>query len=279
MPSHLPDGLAVQLDRPAEHEGSIETVNDADRYICNFWRALAHDPEQVAHYADYPVNECDLFSRHLWLVNEGQARMATHLEDDPDWYDAKIAGWWVWGISAWIGGGWCSGQGAHRQLPHLGNGGKGVHRTSTPDLYVYMDALAARLRRVRVCCGDWSRIVTKGALSASSTVGIFLDPPYSAEAGRNNNLYTTENPTVAHEVREWAIANGDNPRYRIVLCGYETEHGALMPASWRKLSYSANSSYQNSSGKGRNQENRHEERLWFSPHCLNPNPTLFEVEE
>jgi len=56
---------------------------------------------------------------------------------DPEFYDTKIAGWWVWGQCIWIGGGWCSvqlphlgdaGKGVHRKLPHLGDAGKGVHR-------------------------------------------------------------------------------------------------------------------------------------------------------
>lgn len=38
----------------------IETVNDKDCFICNFWRAVSNDPEGVAQYADYPVNEIDL---------------------------------------------------------------------------------------------------------------------------------------------------------------------------------------------------------------------------
>ena len=63
--------------------------------------------------------------------------LAPHLEGDPDWYDAKIAGWWVWGIACWIGSGWCSGKGpwqvveaedGSRQLVHLGNAGQGVNR-------------------------------------------------------------------------------------------------------------------------------------------------------
>ena len=31
---------------------------------------------------------------------------------DPDDFDAKIAGWWVWGQSSWIGHGWCDGKAA-----------------------------------------------------------------------------------------------------------------------------------------------------------------------
>ena len=54
------------------------------------------------------------------------------LEGDPDYYDAKIAGWWCWGLCCWIGSGWCSGTGAWQvvdgQLTHLGNAGRGVQR-------------------------------------------------------------------------------------------------------------------------------------------------------
>jgi len=321
--------LAVLLDRPAWHTNATETVNDADQYIANFWRALAHDPESVAHHADWPVNECDLFSRHLWLVNEGKRQMQAGMEADPDWYDAKIAGWWCWGVCAWIGSGWCSGTGPHtyesirslavddqngnagrgvnRQLPHLGNAGRGVNRQlphlgnagqgvnrklphlgdgninnatwrNQEALYAYMHALAARLRNVRVCCGDWSRIVTRGALNYGDTVGIFLDPPYSDRAERTSNLYTVDSLDVAHEVREWCIANGDNPRYRIVLAGYADEHRDEMPSTWRKVGYSANKAYGSSQSKnGLNDLNRHKEMLWFSPNCLNAQPTLFEV--
>ena len=97
--------LAVLLGRPARHLKRAETVNDLDNYICNFWRALAAAPDEVAHYADWPVSETDLTARHLWLINEGRASLAK-LEGNPDYYDAKIAGWWVWGINAWIGSGW-----------------------------------------------------------------------------------------------------------------------------------------------------------------------------
>src|SRR5690606_6707171 len=51
---------------------------------------------------------------------------------DPDYYDAQVAGWWVWGINCWIGSGWCSGKGpwtaVDGQLVHLGDAGKGVNR-------------------------------------------------------------------------------------------------------------------------------------------------------
>ena len=300
--------LAVLLERPAPHKRRAETVNDADQFLANFWRAVAHDPEAVARWADWPVNEADLFARHLWLVNTGRERLAA-MDTDPDWYDAKVAGWWVWGICAWIGSGWCSGTGPHtletasklphlgnsgrgvnRQLPHLGDSGRGVNRQlphlgnsgrETPPLddlasvptsataarASIFAALADRLRNVRVCCGDWERVVTTGALNYGASKGILLDPPYLGDV-RTSDLYSTDDHTIAHAVREWAIAHGDDPAYRIALCGYEPEHINHMPDTWRMHAYSASKSYGSSAGGGVNDANRALERIWYSPHCL-----------
>ena len=84
--------LAVLLGRPTNHTETTETVNDADGFIVNFWRALKHDPNGVAEYADDPVNETDLIAKHLWLVNTGRSRLLEGLESDPEWYDSKVAG-------------------------------------------------------------------------------------------------------------------------------------------------------------------------------------------
>ena len=102
--------LACLLERPHGHRCRTETVNDADRFLANFWRALAADPYEVASWADWPVNEADLEARHLWLVTEGRRRVEA-MAADPDWFDARVAGWWVWGINSWIGSGWCAGDG------------------------------------------------------------------------------------------------------------------------------------------------------------------------
>jgi hypothetical protein len=71
--------LAVLLERPAWHTGKAETVNDADQYLANFWRALSRDPDAVAYHADWPVNEADLFARHMWLVNQGKTQLSAIL--------------------------------------------------------------------------------------------------------------------------------------------------------------------------------------------------------
>ena len=95
---------AVLLNRP--HAANCETVNDMDGLLSNFWRAVRANPDAVAHHAAWPVNEADLHARHLWLVN-ARDNLTTRLMAEPDWFDAKAAGWWAWGLSCWIGSGWC----------------------------------------------------------------------------------------------------------------------------------------------------------------------------
>jgi hypothetical protein len=363
---------AVMLARPTD--ARTETINDIDCFVANFWRAVQANPALVALWADWPVNEADLHARHLWLVTreEFQARMKA----DPEYYDPKVAGWWVWGISCWIGSGWCSrpewkgringaraerginsqdarrpsltengvhtrqkrprlsgwaesgvhaapwpggkahnsdpdtegrrphlgrdqgvtrnprlsgqqiwekrpelkrgGRGAVKhQLPDLGGDsgatGRGVHASARSGLEDWMFALADRLRRVRVCCGDWKRILGRSPTECIGITGVFLDPPYSAD---RDSVYSSDSREVAHDVREWAIENGANPSLRIALCGYTGEHA--MPADWSVMAWKANGGHANASNS-RGRANAVKERIWFSPHCLQPKePELFE---
>jgi hypothetical protein len=133
---------AVLLARP--HPAKCETINDADGLLSNFWRAVSVAPDDVAGHAAHPVNEADLHARHLWLVN-AKPGITERLMADPDWFDAKAAGCWVWGINCWIGSGFCSGDGpwrnidgvfskgdvghgVNKKIPHLGSTGQGVNR-------------------------------------------------------------------------------------------------------------------------------------------------------
>lgn len=403
---------AVLLGRPGG-AGKIETVNDRDRYLANFFRAVKADPWTVAEWADDPVNEADLHARHKWLVNQADFRERMHT--DPDFFDVKIAGWWVWGICQWIGGGWCvepnnhkhpkldgigkgvhsdrghqrseaddrkrpdldgtsSGRGVHsdtaherrrpkmsgdsvgmgvhsdgthlsRQIPNLRvesgasgsgvhasgmqkrggalrgrprpnlNGGqgvhcaeayspgrrpdmsspgqgvhlpslgndRGVHGVSTtpgtflhalraldvpdaPPCFAWFRLLMLRLRRVRVACGDWRRVLGPSVLGKGKNVGgrrpcaVFLDPPYSFEF-RDPYLYSEDDAAISAQVRAWALEHGDDPDLRIALCGYEGEHA--MPSSWQCHAWKAARGY-----AGEDNDNRERERIWFSPHCL-----------
>ena len=165
----------------------------------------------------------------------------------------------------WIGGGWCDPERIdrpHRKRPHLGSP-RGVLCDGAVER---LRALAERLRHVRVLCGDWTRAVGKVALG-SGTAGVFCDPPYAVDAGRDGRLYSTDSANVAADCREWAIAHGDDPRLRIILCGLAGEHS--MPGGWRCLAWETHGGYSNGSKRaGQGKANRTRERVWLSPHCL-----------
>lgn len=250
--------LAVLLGRP--HAPGTETVNDLDCFLANFWRAVQADPEAVAKWADWPVNEADLHARHRWLV--GQAEFAERMKRAPDFFDAKIAGWWAWGICSWIGSGWCRLRGdgpPSQQLPHLGDAGRGeaIHR--------WLADLSARLSRVRVACGDWSRVMGESVTLKHGATAVLLDPPYSEE--EHAIEYGAGGHGVAAETREWALANGGNPLLRIALCGYDGEHD--MPPEWEAVAWKARGGY-GSQGNGAGRANARRERIWFSPACIKP---------
>ncbi|HET8777945.1 MAG TPA: DNA adenine methylase [Candidatus Limnocylindria bacterium] len=389
---------AVLLGRP--HAPRVETVNDLDAYICNFVRAVQQDPDAVAYYADSPVNETDLHARHQWLVTAGK-KLVDRLLEDPEYFDAKVAGWWVWGLCLWIGSGWCAepgwrgrgnagrrsrginagaivesagpvdwmprpdlsapngrgealkvsqkrpsltgngqgvgvhslgvarkipimsanhgqGVGVHgdvdadatgtwKKRPVIGRGargvasravesnddgdldaltaprqiddlagndgaaGKGIHAcgfdSRTGGLYAYMRALSERLRRVRVCCGDFGRVLTKAVTVCVGTpTGVLLDPPYPAPNEDRAACYRHDDGEVWWKAREWALAHGDNPGFRIALCGYE-HPDATMPENWSCVAWKASGGYGRSE---RGRANALRERIWFSPHCIVP---------
>jgi len=150
-----------------------------------------------------------------------------------------------------------------------------------PELIRWFHFLSARLRHVRIVNGDWQRVCTGGATKTinvrqgkgsgkeSETCGMFLDPPYADTAGRDNDLYAEEDLDVAHRVATWAIENGDDPMYRIVLAGYQGEHADKFKAEgwkeieWFKAGYLRGG--MGNTGKGHQQAR---ERLWLSPHCI-----------
>lgn len=320
--------LAVLLQRP-RGPGRNETVNDKDCYVANFWRALRQDPAAVAYWADWPVNEADLHARHLWLVR--QSEFQERMMSDPDYFDAQIAGWWVWGISLWIGGGWCArpewqgrraceraskrvhalaqkrpqikkggagvhraayvpqpwmsrpclkGQGITRQLPDIsgndGASGRGIHAKYASNLEEYLGALGQRFRRVRVCCGDWKRVLGPSPTTEIGITGVMLDPPYGVED--RHAVYNVDSREISREVFAWAIENDENPKLRIAVCGYDGEYS--FPSSWTCVPWKANGGYANQGEWTRGRANAKRERIWFSRYCLEPGLfSLFEEQQ
>lgn len=163
----------------------------------------------------------------------------------------------MWGISAWFGGGWCK-ELRQRRFTAKNQGILGS-TTGWKDL---SERLAFRLKAVRVMCGDWTRAVTDSMLfpAAGMSVAVFLDPPYS-DTDRTG-CYAEESYTVAKDVHQWAVANGDNSSMRIALCGHVGEH--TMPDGWEIVEW-------RSIGARKVERKRiARECVWYSPHCLRP---------
>lgn len=137
---------------------------------------------------------------------------------------------------------------------------------------LWMMELSDRLRRVRVACGEWDRVLGESVTIKHGVTGVLLDPPYSSD--EHDVAYSADSGDVASKAFEWAIANGDNPALRIALFGYDGEHA--MPETWEVFSWKSKGGY-GSQGQGRGRENAKRERVWFSPHCLKP-MSLFNQE-
>lgn len=291
---------AVLLNSPSIVHG---VLNDLNPFIANFWRAVKNDPEGVAWFADYPKSEIDLRVRHFWLVNMYDY-LVQLLRQSHNTYDTEIAGWWVWGASMWIAGGWCDGNGKWAiesgkvvlANKRAGNRGirltrpsynySGVHRIGDvrlPSRYTlkeagnvcvqktvwllkYMEALSQLLSNTAVLCTDFLEALAFMENKNGNITAVFLDPPYSAE--RDKRIYDVDSPDVAHMARKWCLENGNNPSFRIALCGYEGEHNELEEYGWNKLAWKAQGGYSHI-GNGRGKQNRFLERIWFSPYCHN----------
>jgi site-specific DNA-adenine methylase len=290
---------AVLLARPNyKPQTHIETVNDADGHVCNVWRSLQFSPDLTARWCDWPVNHADLSARKLSLI-ANESRLLDNLIADPDWHDPKMAGYWIWAASCWIGSGLTiisqipqvgnAGIGVHKigkrphlgdagigvhaigQRPHLGNAGIGVQEPYNTNIYKWFRQLSERLRYVRVVCGDWTRVCGGDWQDKHGDVGIFMDPPYGHVATRKENLYAKDSLDVAQAVQEWCLERGMRQSYRIVLAGYYEEHERLLEHGWRVRRWRARGGYGNTSQNDKQDNpgkvNRKREALFMSPHC------------
>jgi len=289
---------AVLLARPPFTGRRVETINDADGWLVNAWRAIQLSPAEVAAHCSGPVTEIDYHARLAWLQERRTPDLVAWLEGDPEHHDAKAAGWWLYVVACGIGDPWNAGpwrvvdghlrkvgdagRGVNRELPHLGDAGRGVNRELPhlgDALAVYMHTLAGRLKRVRITCGDWGRVLKPSvtrSTAGNSITGILLDPPYSTGAG----LYATTNSTagaedISNQVRHWCAEHttgDDTPR--IVLCGFNDDHDELLNLGWTKVLGKAG-------GRGFSIDHaaHRRERMWLSPNCFVESPSLFSLGE
>lgn len=262
---------SVLMMRPSIHKLRHETVNDIDAWLVNFWRSVREDPNAVAEHANWPVSELDLHARGDFIFHrKGVEKWVDKFRADPTYYNAKLAGWWVWGCCCRIGS-WCpnpSGDKLSRSRPKVVRVGVVRYSMSKDRILHFIERISRRLRNVTILCGSWDRTCTSySATTFQGVTGVFLDPPYGNED--RVETYAHDDFTVAADVRKWCLENGDNKMMRIALCGYEGEgHEELVKAGWAMKKWKATGGYGNQRKDGDN-KNARRERIWFSPHCLN----------
>ena len=101
-------GTGVMLMNSPYGPAPREVCCDLNAFIPNFYRSVKYDYQETARWADWPTLHHDLTAWHRWLLAWG-AEHAHLVSEDPEYYDPKVAGRWVWGQSSWIGHGWCDG--------------------------------------------------------------------------------------------------------------------------------------------------------------------------
>lgn len=253
---------------------------------CNVWRALKSNPDEVAKWCDWPVNHADLCARRTAMLKKEPDLLKRLIEDDR-YYNPRIAGYWIWAASCWIG----SGLTAQNSIPKISGAGNGVHSTGTlpfmagtntsqissrksDHVYKWFRDLSARLRMVNVVCGDWHRVCGGNWQDGMGICGMFFDPPYSVDDCCE--VYHHDSLTVGKDVEKWVLERGKIKSYRIVVAGYAEEYQTLVKAGWTTHAWSATGGYANAAKKKVN-KNRHRETLFFSPHCIKKNSGLFAL--
>jgi DNA adenine methylase len=281
---------AVLLGRPkpiGDESWGVEIANDIDCMIVNLWRAVKHDPDAVARAAVNPLFENDHHARHAELVAQ-RGTLRAKLEGDEDYCDPKLAGWWVWGKARMMSP-LCSGRGPWklerkcgepRELVYDKKSKKaGISREfflktsggfeSVEDATVAMRALTERFKDVCVYCGDWQDPCIRSRPALFGRVALFLDPPYTVKADRQNNLYACESTEVGIEAYKWAVKHGNDHDLLIALCGYTGEY--KMPDDWSCYRWTSSgglasfTSYKGAAGRG--VRNKRRECVWFNANC------------
>ena len=333
--------LAMLLLRPGPFVGT-ETVNDADGFLANFWRAVRLDPAAVAEHADWPVNENDLHARHVWL-REQRATLTRRLEGRPRFFDAKIAGWWVLGpvlldrlgmvrrgpvgpVVRWseVDGvpparppgrrrargqpparppgqrrargqpparppGRCRARGQPPTGPPGRCRARGQPQTGPPGRCRARRQATPGEGSTANGSGDAGRLLRGPVRPAPAGPGVLrrLDAGLRADTDRQagvdrrlprsalrrhgqadaiDSTARTASPSPTRSA-SGPSTTGATRKLRIALCGYAGEHD--MPADWAEWAWKAKGGY-GSQSKAHDNPNAKRERIWFSPHCLEP---------
>lgn len=227
-------GLAVLLARPAEDfrksKKILETFNDQNLLLLNFWRAVQFgNIEELVKSAVFPQHETELLLRRQFFIDK-LPKLKDYLtgndlpDDDPGKYrrfDMEVAGLWLYVTRNWIGAG--ADDPDKMPMEKIPVKGESGWLGGSPEKH--LTCLQKRLKGATGFVGDWRRVVKSNTQTTGRGItGVFLDPPYRGSenyyAGVNDDL--PERGIIADEVDQWALDKEQgHPDFRIAVCGYE----------------------------------------------------------
>lgn len=269
-------GLSVLLARPATHVKSFdgryrELVNDTNLLLLNFWRTIQQKQfKHLSRLMDFPAHEFELLERRREMTERAKG-LAPKLQQ-LTYCDPKLAAYWLYTQREWIG----AGADDLNSSPKKKMVRARASGSMANSLDEHLEFLKVRTRNVRFFCGDWQdpnadedwvrSLKSPTQTTKIGTTGVFLDPPYvdtGGVYGGTINKLDTKNVT-AFQSREWAIANGNNPAFRIAYCGYKRHHVGAFPNDWVAWHWQEAQGYT----KAEDGSLPEIDTVWFSPHCL-----------
>jgi site-specific DNA-adenine methylase len=250
---------SVFLGRPTRKNNAIEIINDNNGLVANFWRAMKYDAQGVAQLCDEPMSELDYHARWKYIKDRATPELVELLNSDPEFYDTKIAGYWGYCMNSSIMNHTSKLTTNAKNPPKMNSkpalGKRNLSSEDSTRIQQSSAAIQARIRKTRIACGDWKRVLTPNITQNSvgdKSVGIYFDPPYL----NKEHLYNSK-ADISGDVRKWCIENYCE-RFKIIISGYEKEHDELLKYGWhKKLGKSVMS--------GMMSRRKNLERLWCSP--------------
>ena len=264
---------AILLNRPFISQNNLQIVNDLDCNICNVWRSIKYNIDDLLLYFENPINHVDLHARRNTLIRN-QNQLLEKLLNDEIYCDPKLAAYWVWGTCCWIASGFLEKEttikpndiGLTAKIPEI-TVEKGLIAIKNKKQYLL--SLKERLKNVKVICGDWKRLFGGNWQTNKGTCGIFLDPPYGFQK-RKEDLYNNDSFDVSKEVRKWCVQNGNKKDFKIIICGYADQHDQLLQYGWKSFSWKTNGGYGNQ-GNGQGKINANLQKIWYNKNCIEEN--------
>jgi DNA adenine methylase len=220
--------LAVLLAKPPS---AMETVNDLDEHLMNFWRVLRERPEDLARACALTPHS----RREAEMVAEPPSKWPQDLDDLE-----RARRIWV-RLTQLRGGhtvrrsGW-----RYYQQPQAG------HKHTMP---AYLDsytgriaAAAARLRGVSLECLPAAKLIELYGQHEGNL--LYVDPPYLESVRKKCSGGRSRGPSYAHEVRtdlehQVLLEALLGCRASVVLSGYGSELYDSMLAGWARMELAA----------------------------------------